>query len=84
MNDKKKIKKLAKKCLIEKWYPLKRGDKSILISDDCAFCKNIKKKGSCDNCYIDILIPNFCMYLSKRNINDVIETLEQLAEFGEL
>ncbi len=83
MNDKKKIKKLAKESLEDKWYPLKRGDKGISVRDGCAFCKNIKKKG-CKSCYIEKIEPNFCMFLSEKDIDYIIKFLEQLTKFGEL
>ena len=81
MNEKKKIKKLAKECLKDKWYPFKRGEEGIQISDSCAFCEEYI---NCWRCYIEKIIPDFCMRMSIKNIDYVIEILEQLANFGEL
>lgn len=74
-----KIKKLAKESLEDKWYPLKRGDKGVHISDSCAFCKEF---GDCRNCYIEKTIPGFCFNIPKENIDNVINFLEHLVKFG--
>ena len=38
----------------------------------------------CSICYINLLIPGFCINITHRNISSVIEILEQLANYGVL
>ena len=96
MNEKdiKNIKKLAKKSLKKKWYPLKKGKKDIYKGGSCAFCEDLESKREtikrrageeyCSICYINLLIPGFCINITHRNISSVIEILEQLANYGVL
>jgi len=86
--DIKKIKKLAKKTLEEKWYPIQKGV-NISLANDCAFCREAhkragKKANSCDVCYIPEMKVDICMIMNRYNTMEVIELLEQLAEFGEI
>ena len=90
--DIKNIKKLAKKSLKKKWYPLRKGKKGIRRGDNCAFCEDLESKREtikrrsgedyCSICYIDILMPGFCIEINYRVISSVIKVLEQLAENG--
>jgi len=85
--DKEIIKKLAKKSLKEKWYPIIKGEKEALrINDYCAFCDYIDEKdGICKDCYINRLIPDFCLEIDEHySPKEIVNILEQLAKFGEL
>ena len=81
------IKKLAKESLENKWYPILRDKENAPSPNDrCAFCHFINKTGgSCQICYIERLIPDFCVdILDKYSIADVVRILEQLVKFGDL
>lgn len=92
--DKEIIKKLAKKSLKEKWYPLREGDDTIDKRIDCSFCFDVEERRKiierkteeeyCAICYIEILIPCFCYDIDERSIEETIAVLEKLAEYGEL
>ncbi len=86
--DRKIIKKLAKETLKKKWYPIQKGFNLISFADDCAFCREAGKRALdaniCDICYIPEMKVDICMIMNKYNTREVIELLEQLAEFGEI
>lgn len=79
--NKKKIKSLAKESLEKKWYKIRDGVYGVSFSDTCSFC--IDANG-CNYCYIDTIIPNFCLELIDNTTEDTIKVLEQLAKYGEL
>ena len=81
------IKRLAKESLEKKWYPLRRGDDKVHISDDCAFCIDARERDEssiCSTCYLSSMEPDICKGITLDNIEETILSLEQLAEFGEL
>lgn len=91
--DKEKIKDLAQKSLDNKWYKIKRGANIPFILN-CHFCFDLEEKRKhkkqkvgvdyCNLCYIEKLRPGFCTAIEHRNIDNIIEFLEQLAKYGEL
>ena len=90
MGGRERIKKLAKKSLEEKWYPIQKIPRPLTYMDldhDCAFCYDAKirdKKNPCKVCYISKMTPNICNDMSVNNVDKVIKLLEQLAENGEI
>lgn len=69
------IKKLAKESLENKWYPIAKELKNAPnIEAHCAFCHFIDEVGSsCPTCYIERLIPDFCVdIMDKYSIVDVL------------
>lgn len=81
--DKKRIKKLAKESLENKWYKIRDGKDGISISDDCSFCKDNNGNG-CHWCYIERIEPDFCLFIVNHTTEYIIDFLEQLAKYGEL
>ena len=90
---KKRIKKLAKKSLKEKWYPIRDGKKGVNRGDDCAFCidankrsgnKKHPRRGACSVCYCPRFICNQIGGKNDVGIDTTIKRLEQLARKGKL
>ena len=85
------IKRLARKCLEEKWYKLDKTDKDAWVSR-CAFCRDAIDRQTYDHSYCDVCYIRdmpICRYISdtydrKRNKKLVIKALEELAETGKL
>ena len=77
-------KELAKKCLLEKWYPIRLGV-NIKMTDNCAFCDDTKQRHGkdyegrfCEGCYLDG--KTICLDLGDENITteEVIKFLEKV------
>ena len=77
MNDKKIIKKLAKESLKTKWKVMKKErnleDKTVIISDDCAFCIYYH---TCQDCALDD--SGLCSTLDYLEINTIIKRMSDL------
>lgn len=92
MMSKKEIKRLARKSLEEKWYPI--DEKAYNINSwtgDCPFCVDAKERtkgeGSiCNVCYITNLPICYTIgdWYDRHNKKVVVKALEELAETGEL
>lgn len=94
MSKIKEIKRLAKKCLEEKWYPLIENFSSeVEWTSDCAFCYDARKKwmedegvSYCRSCLIDDL--PICGLISdwweKGDKSVIIKALEELGRTGYL
>ena len=98
--EKKKIKKLAKKTLEDKWYPIKRCEGRIELISNCAFCDDSVERWSkkwdthtsnsrkCFECLIFKYDNKICGQIRGRmmphEILIVIKQLEILAKRGKL
>lgn len=92
--DKERIKVLAKESLRDKWYPLRKKEKTeeIDVTDlngACAFCSDAdlrerSEMDACGICYIPKMTIDICDLMEIDNVERVIELLEQLAKNGEL
>ncbi len=83
MNDKKIIKKLAKESLKTKWKVMKKErnleDKTVIISDDCAFCIYYH---SCQACALND--SDLCNALGHLGINIIIKILKKIKRTGKI
>lgn len=86
--SKRKIKKLAKETLKNKWYLIRDGE-NIGFSSDCAFCHDARerakyKQSACAICYIPKMSIDICHQIPKISVESIIELLEQLAKHGQI
>jgi len=86
-------KDLAKQCLEEKWYDIKKDPTSSNWSADCAFCRDSVKNNplikfsaiNCRNCRIGglYICRNIAFACDQQDVDLIINALEELAINGE-